>query len=77
MEYVKDVVSREQDVMIRAFDYVVRANRHNDKMAAVVIGNAIDSLSVMQGELKKESTNDYYKNSHRFPVKLSNWINRT
>ena len=70
------MVSREQDVMIRAFDHVVRANRHDDKMAAVVIGNAIDSLSLMN-EYKLELVKDFHTNIDRYPAKLKNWLDVT
>ena len=61
--------------MIRAFDYVVRKNRHNSYEAAVTIGNAMDILSDIEN-FKAESYRDYHKTVNRFPHHVAEWLKR-
>ena len=70
------VMSREQDVMIRAFDYVVRKNRESSYQAAVTIGNAMQVISDTSN-WKYESGKCFRKSIHRYPDNLLNWIQRT
>ena len=70
------VMSREQDVMIRAFDYVVRKNRGSSYQAAVAIGNAMQVISDTMN-FKVESGKHFLISLHRFPANLTNWMKRT
>ena len=75
-EATQKSAAREQDVMIRAFDHVVRKNRHDSNQAAVVIGNASQALSLTHN-YAEESVKEFRMNSKRYPLILSNWIKRT
>ena len=70
------VIAREQDVMIRAFDYVVRKNRGGSYQAAVTIGNAMQVISDTMN-LKVETGKHFLKSLNRFPANLTNWMKRT
>ena len=70
------VIYREQDVMVRAFDYVVRKNRESSYQAAVAIGNAMQVVSDIM-DFRLENSILFTKNLHRFPANLSNWMKRT
>ena len=70
------VTYHEQDVMVRAFEHVVRKNRPNGYEAAVVIGNAMDILSDIE-LFKEESYRDFFKTVGRFPHKVTDWLKRT
>ena len=70
------VISREQDVMIRAFDYVVRKNRGGSYQAAVTIGNAMQVISDTMN-FKVETGKHFFISLNRFPANLTNWMKRT
>ena len=72
-ECTNAVASHEQDVMIRAFDHVVRKNRGHGRDAVVVIGNAMKVLADIT-EFKRESFLAYSNNMYRNPVALPQWI---
>ena len=72
-EYTKAVTSHEQDVMIRAFDHVIRKNRDLGKEAAVVIGNTMKVLADIT-EFKRESFQAYSNNILKNPVAVPQWI---
>ena len=70
----KAVASKEQDTMIRAFDYVVRANRKDKSHAVVVIGNAMDAFS-SAAMLRLKTLKHYRDNHHSFPPSaFARWI---
>ena len=69
----KAVMSHEQDVMIRAFDHVVRKNRVHGNKAAVVIGKAMTVLADIN-DFKIESFLTYKKNMLKNPFIVPQWI---
>ena len=70
------VISQEQDVMVRAFDYVVRKNRGSSHQAAVTIGNAMQVISETIS-LKDVSADHFRRSLHRYPDDLLDWMKRT
>ena len=67
------MMSHEQDVMIRAFDHVVRKNRVHGNNAAVVIGKAMTVLADIN-DFKIESFLTYKKNMLKNPFIVPQWI---
>ena len=70
------IATQEQDVMIRAFDHVVRANRPNSSQAAVVIGNAMQVLADMH-DFRRESAKEFDSNLSKYPPDVSEWLKKT
>ena len=70
----KAVASKEQDIMIRAFDYVVRANRKDKSQAVLVIGNAMEALSSV-AILRQETFNHIRYNLDTYPPStFARWL---
>ena len=76
MPETTSVISREQDIMIRAFDYVVRKNRESSYQAAVVIGNAIQAISDTIN-LRPEYAKFFKKSFHHVPACFMKWMKKT
>ena len=76
MPETTSVISREQDIMIRAFDYVVRKNRESSYQAAVVIGNAIQAISDTIN-LRPEYAKFFKKSFHNVPSCFMDWMKKT
>ena len=70
------IATQEQNVMIRAFDHVVRANRPNSAQAAVVIGNAMQVLADMH-DFRRESAKEFDSNLSKYPPDVSEWLKKT
>ena len=70
----KAVASKEQDIMIRAFDHIVRANRKDKSQAVVVIGNAMDALS--SAAMLKLKTFKYFRDNRDIfpPSTFARWL---